>query len=450
MSDWSNYHVSDFARNIRGAFSDIPRFGHSRQIELLLSFSKRDQRNYIDGVVSFVILIIFLVAFWSLLLLYFRCRGTTRYGCLAGQFTYVDPKASSRGFFKRILVWILFLISGILVIVSPFVLIRSAYPKIHSAAIKTRTLNQVCCYNNLQGGQSDLLIVWFYLYAWIHMSYFFLPFPVHLWQSVKGLLTEGYAATNSTLSIENTLKATNLTQTNIRSYCGSSFNETAFLSSLDYNTTTGISFLTKQQQRRRLVDNTNVIDDIIQGGTSVQEYLNQSNTTQVRSLLGTGLNASKTVDHILHEFLDHDWIIKMFGLFLIAIVIIMIVLGLLNVFGKNPCFFHFILFWLILPSFILFIIFSWALAMLVTVGAVMNSGMCPSDCDFWCRFTCSIISYPIYIDVCFGGQNKTAVSTTLAALKLRGENNGILYKTILYYDSVSRFMSHFFISSSYP
>ncbi len=170
------------------------------------------------------------------------------------------------------------------------------------------------------------------------------------------------------------MKTTNLTETDIRSYCGSSFNESAFLSSLNYNTTIIIPFLTKDQRRLDSNSTTNVIDNIIQGITSVQEYLNQSNTTQVRSLLSTGLNASKTIENILHEVIDHDWIIKMFSLFLIAIVIIMIVLGLLNVCGKNPYFFHVFLFWLIVPSFILFIIFSWALAMLVTVAAVMNSG----------------------------------------------------------------------------
>jgi hypothetical protein len=132
----------------------------------------------------------------------------------------------------------------------------------------------------------------------------------------------------------------------------------------------GISFLTKG---RRLA-NESILDNIAQGVTAVQDYLNQSDTKQVRSLLSTGLNASNTLDHILHEFIDHDWIVKMFALFLIAIVIIMIVLGLLNVCGKNPCFFHFVLFWLILPSFVLFIFFSWALALLVTVAAVMNSG----------------------------------------------------------------------------
>jgi len=40
------------------------------------------------------------------------------------------------------------------------------------------------------------------------------------------------------------------------------------------------------------------------------------------------------------------------------------------------------------------------------------------------------------IDVCFGGQNKTAVSTALAALKIRGEGDGILSKTIVYYANV--------------
>jgi hypothetical protein len=143
MSDWTNVRVSEFAKNIRGDFSQIPRFGHSKHIELLVSLNKKDQRNYIDGVVSFVILILSLVVLWTLSLVYFRCRGSARWGCLAGQFTYKDEKSSSRGFLRRALVWILFLISGIIIIVSPFVLIRSAYPKIHSAAINTRILNQV-------------------------------------------------------------------------------------------------------------------------------------------------------------------------------------------------------------------------------------------------------------------------------------------------------------------
>ncbi len=144
MADWTNNRVSDFAKDIRGDFSNIPRFGHSRHIELLVSPNKRDSQNYIHGILSFVILIIVLVGFWCLALVYFRCRGPQRYGCLAGQFTYADPKGASKGLGRRILVWILFLISGILVIVPPFVLIRSAYPKIHTAAVNTRTLNQVC------------------------------------------------------------------------------------------------------------------------------------------------------------------------------------------------------------------------------------------------------------------------------------------------------------------
>ena len=175
---------------------------------------------------------------------------------------------------------------------------------------------------------------------------------------------------NSTLALENTLNATNLTQLDVRAYCGSTFNESEFLSSLNYTATLAGSFLIHE---RRLA-NESVLDEISLGVKAVQEYLNQSNTEQVRSLLSTGLNVTTTLEHILHEFLDRDWIMKMFALFLIAIVIIMIVLGLLNICGKNPCFFRFILFWLILPSFVLFIYFSWAIAMLVTVAAVMNSG----------------------------------------------------------------------------
>jgi hypothetical protein len=189
-------------------------------------------------------------------------------------------------------------------------------------------------------------------------------------QSIKSLLSDGYAATNSTLALEDTLNSTNWTQIDLRSYCGSTFNESAFLSSLNYGDATNVSFVTDE----RILSDSSIVDDVTQQITAVQMYLNQSKTNQVRSLLKTGLNASDTLDHVLHEFLDHDYIMKMFALFLIAILIVIFVLGLLNKCRKSPRSLRVVLFWFILPLFVLFIYFSWAIAMLITVAAVMNSG----------------------------------------------------------------------------
>ena len=54
-------------------------------------------------------------------------------------------------------------------------------------------------------------------------------------------------------------------------------------------------------------------------------------------------------------------------------------------------------------------------------------------------------------DVCFGGQNKTAVSTALAALKLRGQGDSIIAKTLVYYENVSPdIVNQFWTGTSIP
>jgi len=193
-------------------------------------------------------------------------------------------------------------------------------------------------------------------------------------QDILSLLNEGDAIAFSGSTVEQKLNNTNLTAVDLQSYCGSNFNETAFIAVLKNSIFPNIT-LPDVFYNTSTVANDTITNYIATSFDTIREYMSRFDITDVRKHLVFAMDQIDSANGALHKVRNGEWAVKLYGCLLIVIVCTLIVVALMHLFTRTSRPVRPFLFWFIIPIFIMFVIFSWAIAMLISAAAIVNSGM---------------------------------------------------------------------------
>jgi len=298
--------------------NNAPRFWHTKNIATLASQSAAVKEDYIQGIVAFSIFLFSFFLFWFLFMLYFKVRGSKRYGCMAGQVTYKKEVESKEKSFKRYeYIQYVFILAICGIFFGSALLLKKGVPFLAAAVTEIKVLNEDL-QNTLFGGKTIA------------------TYTSEGIKGVKGPVAElgGYIDINEICSNRSAVD--------------------------EYKIDSSIS-------------------DIVDHMSGVQDFLERYEVEGLESNLDIMLDRSKTFDQALDLYTENDWVVKMYSMIVGVLSMFFLTYTLSGWCNLGNPAAEAMTSYFVQPLFVVMIVIGWMLTIFFAVGSVMNSDFCVGD-----------------------------------------------------------------------
>ena len=99
-----------------------------------------------------------------------------------------------------------------------------------------------------------------------------------------------------------------------------------------------------------------------------------NSTIQLRNHLSNFNSMSSGIKNVFFTIADNIWLMKMYALFFVGFVVVLLIIGLLNLYLKTFKPIQRSLYWFCIPMFLVFISFSFVSSIILSSIATANSG----------------------------------------------------------------------------
>ena len=297
---------------------DAPRFWHTKNIATLASQSAAVKQDYIQGIVAFSIFLFSFFLCWFLFMLYFKVRGSKRYGCMAGQVTYKkEVETKDKSFQRYEYIQYVFLLAICGIFFGSALLLKKGVPFLASAVTEIKVLNEDLR-NTLSGGKTIA------------------TYTSEGIQAVQGPLAElgGYIDINEICT----------NQSAVNTY---------------------------------KIDSS--ISDIVDHMSGVEDFLERYEVEGLESNLDIMIDRSKDLDQALDLYTGNDWVVKMYSMIVGVLSFYFLTYTLSGWCNLGNPAAKAMTSYFVVPLFVLMISIGWMLTILFAVGSVLNSDFCVGD-----------------------------------------------------------------------
>eukprot|EP00804_Cyclotella_cryptica_P005770 CCRYP_000093-RA/>CCRYP_000093-RA protein AED:0.20 eAED:0.20 QI:359/1/1/1/1/1/5/257/412 len=330
----------------------LPRFGHGSDFSKLFSTKQAEQVDYVIGLwaVSFSVLATFIM--WASVILTLGCMGKQRVGFLAGR---VRVTSDEKGDFytPRHLSKLrcFFILLGCGIILCNVAIIGPGLNSMQDATLSTRKLTR----------------------------------------DVDDLATQGLLIMDGVSNAERNINKLDMESLlRVEEACPN---------------LAGNVFLNDKKLKSSIATLESAFNNL-------QSYVDGSDFEDIRQSIDMIMEGTSNVDALVTEVEMNDWIVKMFVLFLNALVCFMIVTTLVSLSGRYLEPLKFITMMLVFPAFVILISSSWIAAAFISFLGISNA------------------------DFCNGPEESGPDGTVNNILKVFVSNESIIFKAFTYFQSV--------------